>query len=168
MVYIATPLTRRYDRTLFLCGKAPLDHYLHKQAMQDMKRRLAVVFIVAEETSQRVKGYYSLSNDAISRDWVPPEVKKNLPPNYSSLPVTLLGRLAVDQAFQGQGLGEQLLLDALKRSFDISKTEIGSMAVVVDPIDDAAIDFYAEYGFILLPERQRLFLPMTTIRKLFE
>lgn len=168
MAYITTPLTKQHDRETFSCGKEPLDRYLKKQAMQDMKRHLAVVFIAIEDASQKIKGYYSLSNDAISRDIVPETVQKKMPPHYSNLPVTLLGRLAVDREHQGQKLGEGLLLDALKRSYEISTTHIGSMAVVVDPIDNSAVDFYRAYGFILLPDRNRLFLPMKTIKTLFE
>ena len=167
MSYLAIPLTKGHDRTQFSCGKTPLDNYLQKQATQDMKRRLAVVFVIPDAESNRVKGYYTLSNDAVAREIIPVEAQKKMPRHYDNLPVTLLGRLAVDQAFQGQRLGEDLLLDALRRAYDLSQTEIGSMAVVVDPIDDAAIDFYAAYGFVHLPDRNRLFLPMTTIGKLF-
>jgi len=60
-----------------------------------------------------------------------------------------------------------LLLDALKRSFEISATEIGSMAVVVDPLDEEAVRFYEKYGFISLPDSGKMFLPMTTISELF-
>lgn len=167
MPYLATALSKGHDRSLFTCGKAPLDNYLQKQATQDMKRRLAVVFVIPDAESSRVKGYYTLSNDAVPRELVPAEVQKKMPIHYTNLPVTLLGRLAVDQAFQGQRLGEDLLMDALRRAYDVSQTEIGSMAVVVDPIDEAAVAFYASYGFVLLPDRNRLFLPMTTIGKLF-
>lgn len=167
MSYLALPLSKEHDRCQFSCGKAPLDNYLQKQATQDMKRRLAVVFVIPDENSNRVKGFYTLSNDAVTRELIPVEVRRKMPPHYSYLPVTLLGRLAVDQVFQGQRIGEDLLLDALKRAYNLSKSAIGSMAVVVDPIDEAAISFYAAYGFVLLPDRNRLFIPMTTIGKLF-
>ena len=167
MTYITIPLPSEHEKSSFSCGKESLDNYIIKQARQDMKRRLAVVFVAAEADTNQVKGFYTLSNDAVSREMVPQAIQKKMPPSYANLPVTLLGRLAVDQQFQGQRLGEGLLLDALRRSYDISKTEIGSMAVTVDPIDEQAIEFYAGYGFILIPDRGRLFLPMQTIGKLF-
>ncbi len=95
------------------------------------------------------------------------DIQKKMPSSYTVLPTTLLGRLAVDQRFQGKGLGEQLLLDALKRSYDISALEIGSVAIVVDPLDKAGVSFYAQYGFVKLPDRGRMFLPMKTIGRLF-
>ncbi|MEL6634322.1 MAG: GNAT family N-acetyltransferase, partial [Bacteroidota bacterium] len=87
------------------------------------------------------------------------------PPSYHNLPVTLMGRLAVSLNFQGQKLGELLLIDALKRSYSVSR-EIGSMAVVVDPVDESAIKFYEKYGFVLLPDSGKLFLAMKTIGQL--
>lgn len=148
----------------FSCGKKPLDDYLHRQASQDFKRQLAVCFVLTDQ-SGKVKGYYTLSNDSIERSIVPEEIGKKLP--YQNLPVTLLGRLAVDSNFTGQRLGEYLLFDGLKRSLEISKTGIGSMAVVVDPLDEEAKRFYERYEFIALPGSGRMFLPMKTIARLF-
>lgn len=64
-------------------------------------------------------------------------------------------------------MGKQILVDALKRSYELSKT-IGSFAVVVDPLDQDAEDFYQKYGFIKLPDSGKMFLPMKTIRQLFD
>jgi len=86
---------------------------------------------------------------------------------YKSLPVTLLGRLAVNEKSKGRGLGKLLLIDALKRSFEASKV-IGSMAVIVDPKDENAVKFYDKFGFILLPDSKKMFLSMKTIEQLFK
>jgi len=75
--------------------------------------------------------------------------------------------LAIDNRFQKQGIGKLLLIDALKRSYEISKS-IGSFAVVVDPIDNDAEQFYHKYGFIKLPDSGKMFLPMNTIKIVFE
>jgi ribosomal protein S18 acetylase RimI-like enzyme len=74
--------------------------------------------------------------------------------------------LAVDSKFQGQKLGSFLLVDALRRCLD-SSTYVGSMAVVVDPIDHQAFKFYSKFGFIRLPGGNRMFLPMATVLALF-
>ena len=79
-----------------------------------------------------------------------------------------MGRLAVGEKYKGQKIGELLLLDALKRSYDVSKKSIGSMAVIVDPIDHEAFSFYKKYGFIELPDSGKMFLTMKTIGLLFE
>jgi GNAT superfamily N-acetyltransferase len=166
MDYITVPLGADHDRSAFSCGQERLDQYLQTQASQDMKRRLAVAFVLLDEGGE-IKGYYTLSNESIPRDIAPEAIQKKMPKAYDRLPVTLLGRLARDEKFRGQGVGELLLLDALNRAYHISETEIGSIAIVVDPIDVRAISFYEEYGFILLPDRGRMFLPMTTAKGLF-
>ena len=82
-------------------------------------------------------------------------------------PVTLLGRLAVDNKFQGKKLGQLLLIDALKRSFDAASVSTASMAILVDPLYGEAAGFYMKYGFISLPDSKRMFLPMKTAEQLF-
>jgi GNAT superfamily N-acetyltransferase len=82
------------------------------------------------------------------------------------VPVVLIGRLAVDQSVQGQGLGALLLVDALRRSAQISE-QVGIRAVEVDALDDAAKNFYLKFGFRpLLDDPRHLFMPMHEIRKL--
>ena len=100
------------------------------------------------------------------RRFLPEQISKKLPASYQSLPATLLGRLARDLKYNGERLGELLLIDALKRSYDAS-LRIGSIAVVVDPIDEAAQNFYLRYGFIDLPDSGKMFLSMKTIANLF-
>jgi len=148
----------------FSCGKQMLDNYLHTQASQDVKRKLCVVFVLAEDDA--IKGYYTLSNASVPAEFMPEAIKKKMPGSYKSLPVTLLGRLAVDIKFKGQGLGSILLLDALKRSFAVAGESLGSIGVVVDPLDEGAVAFYQKFGFILLPDSGKMFLPMADIAQL--
>lgn len=151
----------------FSCGKEMLDNYLHKQANQDIKRKLTACFVLNDKETDLLKGYYTLANNSLSQNLIPAEFLKNLPTSYKSIPTTLLGRLAIDNRFQKQGAGKLLLIDALKRSYETSKS-IGSFAVVVDPIDESAERFYDKYGFIKLPDSGKMFLPMNTIKTLFE
>ena len=167
MSYSTVPLHSSHKKKDFHCGKDLLDNYLHTQAKQDVKRKLSACFILSDEKNT-VKGYYTLSSTAIQRDLLPPEIKSKLPPSYTDLPATLLGRLAVDTGQKGQGLGENLLIDALRRSYDTSVNSIGSMAVIVDPIDADAVRFYLKYGFIALPDSGKMLLPMETISHLFK
>ncbi len=166
MSYITVVLHPSFNKAGFSCGKNMLDDYLHKQAGQDIKRKLCAVFVLLHEKTT-IKGYYSLSNNSIPRESVPTEIMNKMPKSYTNLPTTLLGRLAIDKNFMRLGLGELLLLDALKRSLDVTTNSIGSIAVVVDPLDKEATDFYFKYGFIKLPDSGRMFLPMKTIAKLF-
>jgi GNAT superfamily N-acetyltransferase len=164
--YTTVPLNSSHKKKEFKCGKELLDNYLHRQAKQDVKRKLAVCFVLFGEES-KVQGYYTLSNAGIQRSYLPVEIATKLPKSYNSYPVTLLGRLAVDLHYAGNGLGELLLLDALKRCWEVSVNSIGSLAVIVNPIDKSAARFYKKYGFIPLPDSGKMFLPMKTIAALF-
>ncbi|MET7000222.1 GNAT family N-acetyltransferase [Chitinophaga defluvii] len=164
MSYLTVQLNTNHKKKDFDCGKPLLNSYLYYQAKQDVKKRLSACFIL-EDKDNYIKGYYTLSSSSINKALVPGDILKKMPPAYHHLPVTLLGRLAVDNSYKGQGLGELILLDALKRSFENSLT-IGSIAVVVNPLDEDAIKFYAKYGFILLPDSGKMFIPMETIAAL--
>ncbi len=160
-------LSARHRKKEFSCGKEMLDNYLHKQANQDIKRKLSVCFVLPDKENNLIKGYYTLASNSISQELVPPRYRKKFPRSYTSIPTTLLGRLAVDGRYQKQGIGKLLLIDALRRSYEISKS-IGSFAVVVDPLDKDAEKFYEQYGFIKLPDSGKMFLPMGIIKALFE
>lgn len=166
MSYLTILLNSVHKKGEFDCGKELLNSYLHRQANQDMQKHLSACFVIVGKNNQ-VKGYYTLSNDSIDRNLIPDYMKNKLPKSYRNLPVTLLGRLARDRRCEGERLGETLLIDALKRCYDTSST-IGSMAVVVDPIDQEVKNFYLKYGFILLPDSNKMFLTMKTIGNLFE
>jgi predicted GNAT family N-acyltransferase len=165
MSYITSLLSTKHRKGNFTCGKDVLDNYLYTRAKQDVKRKLTACFILSNN-DETVKGYYTLSNSSVNRDFLPESIKKNLPPSYKQLPATLLGRLAVDVNYKGQGLGTHLLMDALKRSYHNS-LQIASMAVIVDPLDREAIAFYNHFGFIELPDSGKMFIPMTQLENIF-
>ena len=168
MEFTAELLDASHDRTDFSCGKDALDHYIRQQVSQDVKRKLAVCFVVADKDgiSNKVIGYYTLSNGGIPREAVPEKYQKKFPSSYRSIPTTLIGRLARDQRAVGKRMGEFLLIDALFKCHNSAKT-IASFAVIVDPIDEEARSFYAKYGFITLPDSQRMFLSMKMVNELF-
>jgi predicted GNAT family N-acyltransferase len=167
MSFKTVALQSAHNKKDFLSGKEPLDHYLHVQASQDIKRKLAVCFVYADNKNNAI-GYYSLSNDHIPQKILPEEIKKRMSPKYTNLPATLLGRLAVDRNYRGKRIGELLLVDALKKAYEIASSQIGSMAVVVDPLDEEAIAFYKKYGFIELQDSGKMYLPMKTIADVFK
>ena len=96
---------------------------------------------------------------------LPAETTRRLP-RYPLVPATLLGRLAVDQRFQGRGYGRFLLADAVFRAV---RSEIASFAVIVDAKDDAARRFYERESFLSFPDQpMKLFRPMADIAELFK
>lgn len=166
MSYLTELLNSTHKKNEFNCGQELLDNYLHRQASQDVKRHLSACFIIADK-NDNVKGYYTLSNSSIDKELIPDNIKNKLPKSYNDIPVTLLGRLARDKNIKGERLGETLLLDALKRSYDTS-INIGSMAVIVVPIDENAKNFYLKYGFKELPDSEKMFMTIKTISTLFK
>lgn len=112
MSQISEPLSSKHNRADFSCGKDTLDAYLHKQAKQDIKRKLSVCFVVNDEETNLIKGYYTLSNSSIPLDYIPEHIKKKLPGSYKTIPAILLGSVAIDKRFQGHGSGRLLLIDA--------------------------------------------------------
>lgn len=157
-------LDKDHIRKDFVCEEHSLTHHIRKQVNQDIRKKLAVCFVAVDD-DERVIGYYTLSTESLGRELIPEKYIKKVPMNYNA-PVILLGRLARDINQKGTGLGEYLLLDALFRAFTLSEESIGAMAVVVDPINSLAVKFYEKYGFIQLPDSEKMFLPMNTIKKL--
>lgn len=155
-------LDKTHKKSLFKCEEVSLEVYIQKQAGQDIKRKVAACFVIANPAGV-IKGYYTLSADNVARDLIPQDLKAKLP--YRYLPVILLGRLARDVNYKGTGLGGILLADALSRACVASAT-VGAWAVVTDPINEIARKFYSSFGFIAL-ESGRMFITMETIRASF-
>ena len=154
-----TPLDAAHVRAAFNCGSEPLERYLREQVTQDVRRRVAACFVALAE-GQRIAGYYTLASASLLLADLPASVGKKLP-RYPTVPAVRMGRLAVDQAFKGQGLGGALLADALDRAV---RSEIAAYALMVDAKDEAAAAFYRHHGFIALPDSPfTLFLPLGTV-----
>jgi GNAT superfamily N-acetyltransferase len=161
---VIEPLGPHHDRSSFSCGEPALDGYLQRQASQDVRRRVAKVFVAAGATLERIAGYYSLSAAEFNKAELPPTAAKRLP--HYPVPAAVLGRLAVDQSYQGRGLGETLLMDAIRRTLRASEA-MAVHAIVVDAKHERARAFYERYGFrsfATMP--RRLFLPLETFEKL--
>jgi len=158
-------LNKSHNREKFSCGVTLLDDYVRKQAGQDTRKHLSVTYILNDEMLNKVAGYYTLSSTTIELSDLPEKLSKKLP-RYPLLPATLIGRLAIDQNYQKQGLGEVLLIDALKRANEASEA-VASLAVIVEAINVNALRFYKKYNFkSFLSHKSKLYLPMKVIYKL--
>lgn len=136
-------LGAQHDRTRFQCGVAALDGYFRTQATQDARRRASACFVAVQEETNAVAGYYTLAAGSVPLTDLPESLTKRLP-RYPSVPVARVGRLAIDQSFQGRKLGAALLADAVLRAL---RSEVAVFALVVDAKDDAAVAFYRHHGF---------------------
>ena len=164
--YRVEALGKQHDRSAFSCGVEPLDRYIKEQAGQDARKRVAAPFVLCEGDSNTLLGYYTLSALSIDVGTWPEDIARKLP-RYPAVPATLLGRLAVDKSQRGKGMGEFLLMDALRRAL-VASRQVAAVAVIVDAKDGGAISFYSRYEFIPFADQpNRLFLPMGTIERLF-
>lgn len=137
-------LSKEHNRTAFMCGVEALDRYFREQAMQDMRRRAASCYVAIDSATSAIAGYYTLAAGSIPLIDLPEDLIKKLP-RYPSVPVALLGRLAVDKNFQGKSLGSALLGNAIQRTL---RSEIAVTAIVVTAKDEQAEAFYRHHDFV--------------------
>jgi GNAT superfamily N-acetyltransferase len=160
--YRIEPLdSAKHRRKEFRCESPELTDFLQKRARKEMEARLSACFVIVPlEDPGRIAGYYTLSAATIISASLPPATSKRLP-HYPEFPATLLGRLARDLVFRGNGIGDKLMVSALSRALE-SSDEVGSLAIITDPKDQRAKEFYTEFGFQPLTET-RMYLPMREI-----
>lgn len=162
MKFIFEKLSRDFARDGFDCGIESLNDFLKRYALQNLKKNISVTMVAAsEENRKKILGYCSVSMAQVNFENLPADLAKGIP-RYPA-PAMRIGRLAVDRAAQGTGLGGELLRHALYRALELSR-EVGTCIVLVDAIDENAKRFYEKYGFVSLIDLPlSLVLPMETI-----
>lgn len=158
-------LDTSHDTSSFRNGKHPsLDDWLRNRALasEGLSARTYVVCTASEPT--RVVGYYAITTAMEQRLALPnAKLRRGMP---EQIPLLLIGRLALDQAYRGIGLGTDLLSDALRRCLAASEIA-GVRAIVAHAIDDDVVGFYRHHGFLLSPLGDRVMLmPIETARVL--
>jgi len=158
--FLLLPLDAAHDRSVFRSDSEPLNRYLQEQVTQDIRRRVAACFVALAD-GRRIAGFYTLASASLLLADLPASTGKKLP-RYPTVPAVRMGRLAVDQAFKGKGLGGALLADALDRA---ARSEIAAFALMVDAKDEAVAAFYQHHGFLALPDsRLTMLLPLATVQ----
>ena len=157
------PIEKKHNRQEFDCGIKDLNQYVRRYARQNHVKGINRAFVATKpNTPSTIDGYYTISSSTITFESLPKPEQKGLP-NYP-IPCALIGRLAVDISCQGEGLGRELLVNALLRIVRAS-SEIGIYAVRVDAINERAKQFYLKYEFIPFEDKPlSLFLPLKTIQ----
>jgi GNAT superfamily N-acetyltransferase len=157
------PLSENDARDQFDCGRDSLNLWFRRHAWANQISGASRVTIITDEASARIVGYVTLSSSHIERAFLPKPQQCNRP---DPAPVTLLGQLAVDHAFQHQGHAASLLLYALTTAL-IASESIGSIGVTTHPLDDTVRGFYARWGFQNLPgdPRQAMMVRMEDLRR---
>ncbi len=164
MVAVAPPrpLLEDDDRGGFDCGRESLNGWFQRHAWANHVGGASRVNIITDPATGRIVGYVSLSAAQIERAFLPKPQQRNRP---DSVPVTLLGQLAIDLAYQGQGHAASLLIFALRTALQASES-IGSAGVLTHPLDDGVRRLYARWGFADLPydPRRAMFIRMGDLR----
>ncbi len=156
-------IQKEHDRAAFDSGRPELDDFLRRFARQNEEKGLSRTYVATSAEDSRVLGYFSIRSGAVASEQIPEEERRRLP-RYP-VPVVHLARLAVDRGFRGRGLGEALLMEALRRSVEVSRS-LGVFAVEVVAKDDEARRFYEKYGFRSLRDDPcHLYLSIRTIWK---
>lgn len=155
-------LNYQHSTASFDCGNAALNKWLREYSAQAQLSGTARTFVYTEEN--KVLGYFSLASGSVSPSSVSTRVKRATGPH--DIPVIVLARLAVDKTAQGKSLGRFLLQEAVLRVLSVAD-EVGVRAIVEDPIDDRAADFYLRYGFLRLKaDSTRLYMLLDDVRHL--
>jgi GNAT superfamily N-acetyltransferase len=146
-----------HDVSRFDCGKAPLNDWIRQRAAKS-EGRAARSYVICDKNF--VCGYFCISTGSIAHEHVNAKLRQNMP---NPIPVMIVGRLAVDIDYQGQGYGAGLLKDALQRCLQASAT-VGARAILVHAIDQETVAFYLAQGFRQSPTNElTLWLPIEEI-----
>ena len=146
----------------FDCGVEALNIYLKKYALQNHRNNSSRTY-VALKGGVQVIGYFSLSFGSVEHGTTPPRVSQGL--GRYPVPILVMTRLAIDQAYQKKGLGRSLVKHALLKA--LNAAEIGGVrAVVVHAKDENAKRFYEQFGFSASPlDPLHLFLLLKDIQE---
>lgn len=157
------PLSRSHNRKTFDCGDDEVTLFLREKAMQDHERNLSRTMVLIEPNDSPVKiiGYHTLLMRQVNQE----EIPNDKPRITRGIPVILLGQLGVDANFQGQGLGDLLLIDVQARTDEISR-KIGIRALMLDARNERLAEWYGKHDFIRFPSSLRMFKRIEEIRTL--
>ena len=138
-------LSAEHDVSEFDSGEPSLDDWLRRRALRNDASGASRTYVVC--ANRKVVGYYALSAGAVAHTHAPGRIRRNMP---DPIPVVVLGRLAVDRAWHGQGVGTGLLRDAVVRTLQAAEIA-GVRAILVHAISEDAKRFYEKYGFVASP-----------------
>ncbi|MDE3175514.1 MAG: GNAT family N-acetyltransferase [Pseudomonadota bacterium] len=153
------PIAADHDLSRFDCGEAALNDWLRQRALKN-ESRFSRTYVV--RAGERVVGYYCIAAASVDRASTPGKVRRNAP---DAIPVSVIGRLAVDRDYAGRGLGADLVSDALRRVV-VASQSVGIAAAMVHAKTEAAKLFYLKCAeFVEYPADSRiLYLALETIR----
>lgn len=152
MIGIPEPINDAHDAISFHSGETSLDVWLHTRALTNQENGASRTYVIADGT--RVIGFYALASGAIISSETSGRVRRNMP---DPIPVMVLGRLAVDQKWQGKGIGSDLLQDAILRTLQAAEI-VGIRALLVHALHERAGQFYEKAGLSRSPANPLIYM----------
>jgi GNAT superfamily N-acetyltransferase len=153
-------ISEEHEFKSFDCGEPTLNHWLQARGLGNDRSGASRTYVLCEGNT--VIGFYCLATGAADRDTAPSLLRRNMP---DPIPVVVLGRLAVDRAYQNRGLGSDLLQDAVRRSMQVAEIA-GAAALMVHAISEDARQFYLSSGFDDWPlQPMTLYLMLRSMRE---
>lgn len=133
-----TPIEKRHDRKKFKSKNLELNSFLRTNARQSSDKRMTRTYVLeSPDDEDTIVGYVTLTPTSI-------EIPEDCPPGkglQNPAPALLLARMAVDEAFVGQGWGKKLLIFAIIKAAETSDS-VGGVGLVIDAKDQEAKAFY--------------------------
>jgi len=160
--FVTEVLTAEHVLDMFDSGEAETDLWLRRNALRAQAQGSARTRVLTRVGHRRVSGYYAITPHDTHRDGVPSAGAGGL----QVVAGYLIARLAVDRSLRGQGIGAELLLDALVTIASAAQT-VGGRLVVVGAVDERAVGFYEHHGFIRIGASPRLYMKISRIQSSF-
>jgi len=151
------PLSSSHQLAEFVSGEAVLDDWLKQIGLKNQALGAARTFVFCKRGNKQVAGFYSLATGSVNHVEATGSLRRNMP---DPIPVIILARLAVDVSFREEGLGADLLHDAVLRCYRVAEN-IGVRAIMVHALTEAGKSFYLHHGFKASHTQERtLFLKL--------
>ena len=159
-------LNKRHNRNSFDCGNEALNKFLKQIARQHIQKGISRTFVLIDtEQPEIIISFFTLTLCEVRVEKLPSNFAKKYP---SKVPGVKLARLAVNELYQRQGIGEIMMIEAIQRALIIAENA-GGIGLFVDAKDEAAKTYYSRYGFVSLEDTLlEMFLPLSTILQMLE
>jgi GNAT superfamily N-acetyltransferase len=159
-------LDKRHNRDDFNCGNEALNQFLKQTARQHIQKGISRTFVLIDtEKPDIIISFFTLTLCEVRVEKLPPKFAKKYPSKVAGVK---LARLAVNKAYQRQGIGEIMMIEAMRRAVVVAENA-GGIGLFVDAKDEAAKSYYNRYGFVSLEDAfLEMFLPLSTIIQMLE
>ncbi|MGB3754914.1 MAG: GNAT family N-acetyltransferase [Rivularia sp. (in: cyanobacteria)] len=159
-------LDKRHNRDDFNCGNEALNRFLKQTARQHIQKGISRTFVLVDtEQPDIIISFFTLTLCEVRVEKLPPKFAKKYPSKVAGVK---LARLAVNKAYQRQGIGEIMMIEAMRRAVVVAENA-GGIGLFVDARDEAAKTYYNRYGFVSLEDAfLEMFLPLSTIIQMLE